>query len=107
MLDFNFICKDCGIKPHEDYDGMICHYCGGDIRGEAPGISTDDTFGFKNQFKDEKSGNTIKNWKQWEKAGYRDPLSTTQNSNVKAGIKQKVDKIKSKNRTTVTVPGGG
>ena len=59
-----------------------------------PGIRTSDTFGFKNHFYDEKTKTWIDTRNKWEKAGYRDPLETTNNSNVKSGIKRKIEKIK-------------
>lgn len=56
-------------------------------------IGTRDTFGIGKAFRDEKTGQEIDTWQKWEKAGYRDPMDTVKDSNVRAGIKRKVDKI--------------
>lgn len=42
---------------------------------------TRDSFGIGRKFKDERTGKEITTWKEWEKAGYSDPL--------KDGIKDK------------------
>ena len=95
MLTVDYICQTCGKKSPDDSDSMVCK-CGGFVRGVGgPGIcGTRDNFGFKNAFKDDSTGKKIDNWKSWERAGYRNPLETIKDSNVKAGIKRKMDKIK-------------
>lgn len=56
-------------------------------------LGTRDSFGFKNRFRDNQSGKTIDNWRSWEKAGYRDPLSMHK-GDVKKKIQTKMEKIK-------------
>ena len=72
---------------------MICLYCGGDLRGEAPGITgTRDGFGVGKSFIDERTGKEIDNWKSWEKAGYKEKVETknhTLNEQVKEGVKKR------------------
>lgn len=49
-------------------------------------------------------GREIKTWKDWEKSGFKDPLQESYIPNdVKDGIREKTDKIKSKKRLTVNV----
>ena len=95
-LDVDYICLSCGKESDESNRGMLCEYCGGKLLGVgAPGISgTRDNFGIKKSFKDGSTGKTIDNWKSWERAGYRNPLETVKDHNVKEGIKRKIDKIK-------------
>ena len=70
-----------------------------------PGVhNTRDVFGIKNAFYDYKTKKYITNRSEWEKAGYRDPLEVTKNSNVKAQVKRKMEKIRkydSNKRTSV------
>ena len=62
---------------------------------QMPGITgTRDSFGIKNAFQDSETGLTIDNWKTWERAGFRKPLEVHKDSNVRAGIKRKIEKIK-------------
>lgn len=56
-------------------------------------IGTRDNFGIGKGFYDENTGKFIDNWKDWEKAGYKDAVSFHKNSRVKAGIKRKKEKI--------------
>jgi len=56
--------------------------------------NTRDSFGIKNEFYDQTTKKWITNRSQWEKAGFRNPLETHKDSNVKAGIKRKIEKIK-------------
>jgi len=64
---------------------------------------TRDSFGIKNEFYDKRTDKNITNWKEWERAGFRDPMNTHKDSDIRAGIKEKRDKIKSKKRITVKV----
>lgn len=57
-------------------------------------IGTRDGFGIKNEFFDKESGIHVDTWKKWERAGYRNPLETIGEHNVREGIKRKIDKIK-------------
>lgn len=72
---------------------MICLYCGGDLRGQAPGVvGTRDSFGVSKNFIDEKTGKEIDTWKKWEKAGYKEKCVTnnhTFNEKVKEGLKKR------------------
>lgn len=56
-------------------------------------VGTRDTFGIKNEFQDPDSGQTIDNWKSWEKAGYRQ-TSDIKRHDLKEKVKEKVEKIK-------------
>jgi hypothetical protein len=80
-------CSRLGLGPIYP---MICA-CGGDIRGlGCPSISgTRDQFGIGNEFIDERTNRTIDNWKDWERAGYKDPLEVTKNHRVREMIKDK------------------
>ena len=70
VLDIiEYICVDCGVKPPESSDSMVCT-CGGSIRGNGPGVTgTRDSFGIGKEFRDDETGKTIDNWKTWEKNG--------------------------------------
>jgi hypothetical protein len=84
------------IKPMSESSKQEDCVCGESMRRifTMPNvIGTRDTFGIGKAFRDEKSGQTIDTWGKWEKAGYRDPMDTVKDSNVKAGIKRKIDKI--------------
>ena len=76
---------------------MVCEHCGGKLIGiGGPGITgTRDGFGIKKSFRGA-DGNNVDNWRTWEKAGYRDPLSVHRNHDVKEKIKEKINKIKKK-----------
>lgn len=54
---------------------------------------TRDQFGIRNEFYDPKTKTYIDTRRKWEKAGFKDPLETTTNSKVRAGIKRKREKI--------------
>ena len=93
-MEFIYTCIDCGReKPKNASRGMICGYCGGELRGQAPYISTTDTFSKKKAFVDERTGKEIGTWKQWEKAGYTDPLET-KNHTLKEKLKEGIAKRK-------------
>ena len=51
---------------------MLCT-CGGDIRpkNNVGIIGTRDSFGIGKSFVDDRTGKTIDNWRDWEKAGYK------------------------------------
>lgn len=94
-------CIDCGRKPPKNYCKMVCPYCKQDsgypgrIRGEGPGImGTKDIFGIRKSFQDDESGETIDNWRTWEKRGFRNPLEVTKDNTVVEKIKAKKDRIK-------------
>ena len=59
-------------------------------------LGTRDSFGIKNEFQDDDTGQTIDNWKTWEKAGYRNPVETTKNHAMKEKIKDNIKKRKNK-----------
>ena len=90
---FDYFCVGCGKqKPKNAKRGMICLYCGGDLRGEAPGITgTKDGFGISKSFIDERSGKEIDTWPKWEKAGYRnvEVKNHTLNEQIKEGVKKR------------------
>lgn len=99
VIDVKYICRTCGQESPENDVGMLCA-CGGVYIGTGvPGVSgTRDSFGVKKAFRDEKDGKVIDNWRSWEKAGYRNPLETIKNHNIKEGVKQKIGKIKHKQK---------
>ena len=68
-------------------------------------IGTRDGFGIGNAFKDEKTGKEITTWKEWEKAGYRSIEDGKLPRNLKAQIKEKKEKIKTKDGKKITVGG--
>ena len=75
MFKIEYICSRCGKKPSDNHSSMLCK-CGGDIRGQSCGINgTRDSFGIGKNFRDERTGKEIDNWRSWERAGFRDPLS--------------------------------
>lgn len=96
MIDIEFICQRCGKKSPEEDLSMLCR-CGGHLRGVGlPSVSgTRDSFGISRAFKGD-DGKTIDNWRTWEKAGYRNPLDTVKDHNVREKIKDKISKIKHK-----------
>ena len=97
ILEIKYICQSCGEESSPENKGMICEHCGGKLIGMGgPGINgTRDSFGIKKSFRDV-DGNNVDNWRTWEKAGYRDPLSVHRNHDVKEKIKEKINKIKKK-----------
>lgn len=97
VLEIEYQCIQCGDIPPEDEKGMVCKKCGGSIRGKGCAITgTRDSFGIKNEFKDNSTGKVIDNWKSWEKAGYRNPLETTRNLGVRKKIQNKIKQEKRK-----------
>lgn len=48
-------------------------------------------------------GREITTWKEWEKAGYRNPLEVTKDSNIRAGTKEKIEKIRIEEGKKVTI----
>ena len=84
---------------------MICPYCGGELRGTGIQITgTRDGFGVGREFYDHKNKKYINNWKDWEKAGFKNPLESNKlSSDMKQKIKEKVKKMpKYKNSPAVT-----
>ena len=94
MLEIIYLCSRCGRESSPENQRMTCEHCGGYLRGESAGITgTRDNFGINKAFISPE-GKKIDNWKSWERAGYRNPLETVKDSNVRSGIKRKIDKIK-------------
>ena len=94
MLAVDYICQECGKKSSDDNPKMTCEHCGGVLRGESTSIAgTRDSFGIKNAFVTPE-GKKVDNWKSWEKEGYRNPLQTIKNHEVKERVKMKMTKIK-------------
>lgn len=98
MLEFEYFCQKCGKRSRDDDDSMVCG-CGGYLRANSvPGlVGSRDNFGIKNEFVTPE-GKKVDNWKSWEKSGYRNPLDTVKDKNVREGIKSKIDKIKHQKR---------
>lgn len=103
-LIYEYECKDCHHSftvscKYADRNNQLCPKCNGKSErfiGCPAIIGTRDSFGIKNAFRDEESGKEIDNWKSWEKAGYRDPLETTNNHAMKEKIKDNIKKRKNK-----------
>ena len=74
-----------------------CSYCGEKMRkviGRFSYVGGTDSFKNSNNWKPFlHEGREITNWKEWERAGYRDPKDTHK-GDVKEGIKRKEEKIK-------------
>ena len=101
---YEYECRDCKritsviCSVNERDDFKKCE-CGGRVDrfiGQPMVVGTRDNFGIKNEFRDDSNGQTIDNWKSWEKAGYRNPLETTKNHSVKEKIKEQIEKKKGK-----------
>jgi hypothetical protein len=62
-------------------------------------IGTRDSFGIGKEFYHK--GKEITTWRQWEKAGYSDPLSdgTIKDNEMKERVKEKAAKVKAKQST--------
>ena len=97
VLDIDYKCLKCGVEVEEPKN-MLCPLCGGDLRGEGmPGVTgTRDGFGIGKKFyhNDGKETKEITNWKDWEKAGYKDAISATNNKDIAKMAKNKMKKIK-------------
>lgn len=102
MLSIDYRCIKCGKEPSNKSMSMICS-CGGDIRGQSCGINgTRDSFGIKREFYDKQTGQTIDNWKKWERAGFRDPLTESHLSpDHKRLVKEKQKAIKRGYKKTI------
>lgn len=72
---------------------MVCE-CGGDIKGEGfPSITgTRDGFGIGKNFIDERTNKEITTWREWEKAGYREPK--LKNEKAQEAFKEKKSQLK-------------
>ena len=100
VLDIEYRCLNCGQVTDEP-KSMLCK-CGGELKGNGfPSITgTRDSFGIGKEFKGP-NGKTIDTWRKWERAGYKDPLSsgvahnkhTIRPRELQTMIKRKVDKI--------------
>lgn len=67
--------------------------------GTFPGITgTRDGFKFRNQFIDERTGKTIDNYKDWERAGYREDDCCPCSADMKQMIKEKKKDAKRKKK---------
>ena len=113
LFEINYSCIDCDWNAPKEYNSMICKRCGGDLKSDrnVMVLNSRDAFWRDNPkpfYHTDDNGRTreITNFKSWEKAGYRDAISCTKDSNVRRGIKRKVEKIKkydSKNKFSVGV----
>jgi len=99
---YDYECVDCHatrelFHPVNHKKKVECERCGAKsvkLIGTPVVVGTRDSFGIKNDFVDSSTGKTIDTWSKWEKAGYRDPISTTRNHDVKEKIKDKKEKKK-------------
>lgn len=101
-MRYDYVCENCEtihevIKPMRLSDcAENCTRCKGRMvkKITAPSIiNTRDSFGIGRNFIDERTNKEITTWKEWEKAGYREPKSYHRDSNVVSGIKRKENKI--------------
>jgi len=97
VLDIAYVCRSCGFSPDEP-KSMICK-CGGELRGEGPGVTgTRDGFGIGRKFyhTDNNGSREITTWREWEKFGYKDAISATNNKTIAKMAKDKMKRIKAK-----------
>ena len=93
-MQVEYYCTMCNWKASKNYNRMLCIHCNGDMKGSGPTvIGTETSFGIGRKFIDDETGKEIKTYKEWEKAGYRNPVETHK-GNVQQGIKRKIDKCK-------------
>lgn len=101
---YEYECRACKhifkviCRPGER-DNQVCEKCSGRVDrfiGCPSIVGTRDNFGIKNEFRDETTGKTVDTWRKWEKAGYRNPIETTQDHQVKEKIKENIKKRKNK-----------
>ena len=102
---FKYRCIECGWTAEKGYEFMVCRRCQNDMRPiNVPSVvGTRDNFGVNKSFIDENTGKEITNWKEWERAGYRDADNFVKNPKIKAGIKRKKDKMKHDNKQRFSV----
>ena len=103
---YPYLCNFCGSKydidkPIKDASRReMCHDCKSVLTRvyTVPAITnTRDSFGIGRKFIDtDKDGNKreITNFKEWEKAGYRDPMKADIPQKIKDGAKKRIDEIK-------------
>jgi hypothetical protein len=74
---------------------MVCP-CGGDLKGEGfPSVTgTRDGFGIGQNFIDEKTHREITTWREWEKAGFKEP--NIKNPKVRELVKEKRKELRGK-----------
>jgi hypothetical protein len=97
MMKINYVCTRCGEDAGESPGTMVCIECNGELRGVGcPGINgTRDSFGVRNSFIDEKSGDVIDNWNKWEKAGYRKvEKNNFKNQHAREAFENKKEELK-------------
>ena len=88
---FDFICNI------EDRNNQKCPSCGGKatkLMANLMVTGTRDNFGIKKEFIDDQNGETIDNWKSWEKAGFRNPVEMHKGAKMKEKIQEKIKKVK-------------
>ena len=101
MPVYEYECKKCGIqkdfvKPVAECSSTEKCHCGGimtRIMSMFAMTGTRDNFGIGKEFRDDSTGKVIDNWNSWEKAGYKNPIDCHKDTNVKEGIKRKIEKI--------------
>ena len=103
MPRYDFECQECKncfeiICFVSERNNQCCPKCSSGNLLRFIGIpaicGTRDNFGVMKSFQDEETGETIDNWKSWEKSGYRKPQEVVKNHDLKEKIKRKMDKIK-------------
>jgi putative FmdB family regulatory protein len=98
---YEYECNDChwsfdAFNSFKDRNKQACPKCQGHnvtkLIGSLVPMGTRDGFGIKNSFEDKDSGQTIDNWRSWEKAGYRNPLDVIKNNDMKEKVKEQIEK---------------
>ena len=102
---YGYNCTHCGcykdVVKSMNESGLleVCDNCGEVMErtyvNQCPAIvGTRDSFGIGKEF--EHNGQVIDNWKDWEKAGFRDAMDDTK-GDEREKIKEKTKKIKRRN----------
>jgi len=85
-------CRSCGKEFPDSNRDTFCS-CGGLINGFTIRVgNTRDSFGVSKEFYDHKTGKYINNYKDWEKAGFRDfkDIKDHRNDNITKLTKEKL-----------------
>lgn len=100
MPVYAYLCTKCNFQRYvykeiKDSDTKEKCKCGNEMYKDFSGIGitgTRDNFGVGKAFVNEQTGQTIDNWKSWERAGYKSALEHS-DPNIRDQVKRKVEKI--------------
>ena len=96
MPETLMVCRKCA-KEHDTNERKNFCECGavlGELEINITG--TRDSFGIGNEFKDEKTGKVIDNFKSWEKAGYASSVDSIKNNRLKEKVKEQITRKKTR-----------